>query len=135
MSKCITALLLAGIAVLFSCVYPSGEDSGPDSWISITNNGPFLMTVGVEIDEDKKGDYHIQQVPVGETRRWDLYLVDSNSYDWGCTSLDTTTWSGVVKATYKHPSLSNGGLYQETYYIESGEEESVVLTDCPGWYY
>ena len=134
MSKIITVLLLVGVGISLSYgCFSSGPHPEADMWMEITNSGQFLMTVAVE---SREGEDSVQQLPRGETRRWDLYLKDDQRCSKsGCASGYSSPWTCTVKATYKDPSLSYGGLYQALYTVRCGMTEVVELNDCPGWSY
>jgi len=93
------------------------------------------MSVSVETVEYSE-QYNIQQIPVGESRTWDLYLRNDHDCESeaSCDSDTPAYWRGDVKAMYEDPSLSYGGLFEMGYSVECGQSKSIDLSDCPGWY-
>jgi len=66
----------------------------------------------------------------GETK-----IVPSFDYEeWEISWVKLVPWEEVtVRASVSYPSLSNPGLYEESFRVKDGDVEDIVVTNCTGY--
>ena len=103
--------------------------------VAISCSGTAFVTVynehqTVHIPPDQNYSPTLQVTVNGETKTVASYYDE----EWEISWLKLVPWEDVsVRATISYPTLSNPGLFEQSFRVRDGDDEEIVIQNCEGY--